>query len=124
MCLYVLGPIVTPPLHGAHPVQAGDEGPTGDDTKFDEFLGNDSGVLAGSGDYDEEDREADRVWDQIEDRMDGRRKVRKAWGWVGGWVGALVGSLAGVCGGSGSKRGGGRAGGVDGAHVCGGLCAS
>ncbi|KFM26937.1 Pre-mRNA-processing factor 6 [Auxenochlorella protothecoides] len=30
-----------------------------DDSKFDEFLGNDGGVLAGTGAYDDEDREAD-----------------------------------------------------------------
>lgn len=47
-----------------------------DDNKFDEFLGNDSGVLAGNAVYDDEDREADNVWDGVEDRMDGRRKVR------------------------------------------------
>ncbi|KAI3436782.1 hypothetical protein D9Q98_006193 [Chlorella vulgaris] len=49
----------------------------GDETKFDEFLGNDAGVLGATGVYDEEDREADNVWDDIEDRMDERRKDRR-----------------------------------------------
>lgn len=59
----------------------------GDETKFDEFLGNDAGVLGATGVYDEEDREADNVWDDIEDRMDERRKVSRPVGWVGGWAG-------------------------------------
>lgn len=50
-------------------MQADDEG------KFDAFLGNDSGVLAGSGAYDEEDREADQIWEQVDQRMEERRKV-------------------------------------------------
>ncbi|PSC71481.1 STABILIZED1-like [Micractinium conductrix] len=48
----------------------------GDETKFDEFLGNDAGVL-GAGAYDDEDKEADEVWDHIEDRMEERRKVQR-----------------------------------------------
>ncbi|KAL6776933.1 PRP6 [Auxenochlorella protothecoides x Auxenochlorella symbiontica] len=48
-----------------------------DDSKFDEFLGNDGGVLAGTGAYDDEDREADAVWDQVEDRMDERRREHR-----------------------------------------------
>jgi hypothetical protein len=55
----------------------------GDETKFDEFLGNDAGVLGATGVYDEEDREADNVWDDIEDRMDERRKVSRPGGCVG-----------------------------------------
>lgn len=47
-----------------------------DETKFDEFLGNDAGVLRRWGVCGEEDREADNVWDQVEDRLDERRKVR------------------------------------------------
>ena len=47
----------------------------GDETKFDEFLGNDGGVLAKGGVYDEEDREADAAWDAVDEYMDGRRKV-------------------------------------------------
>lgn len=64
-------------LNTRHQSPTQDEGGA-DETKFDEFLGNDAGVLGRSGVYDEEDREADDVWDQVEDRMDERRKVRGA----------------------------------------------
>ncbi|KDD72365.1 PRP1 splicing factor, partial [Helicosporidium sp. ATCC 50920] len=53
------------------PKEADDEG------KFDAFLGNDSGVLAGSGAYDEEDREADQIWEQVDQRMEERRKTQR-----------------------------------------------
>eukprot|EP00803_Ostreobium_quekettii_P004876 evm.model.scf_1630.6 EVM.evm.TU.scf_1630.6 scf_1630:19839-27733(+) len=49
-----------------------------DDSRFDEFMGNDSGMLAGTwGDYDEDDREADEVWDAIDRHMDLRRRDRR-----------------------------------------------
>lgn len=57
--------------------QARDEEETGvDDSKFDEFLGNDTGVFAG-GAMDDEDREADAIWEQIDGRMDERRRQRR-----------------------------------------------
>ena len=46
------------------------------DVKFDEFLGNDTGVFAG-GAMDEEDKEADVVWEQIDERMDERRRAKR-----------------------------------------------
>lgn len=40
-------------------------------------MGNDSGMLAGTGGaYDEDDREADVVWEAIDRHMDLRRRVR------------------------------------------------
>ncbi|KAJ0976730.1 hypothetical protein J5N97_012204 [Dioscorea zingiberensis] len=44
--------------------------------KFDEFEGNDVGLLASAG-YDEDDREADAVWESMDKRMDSRRKDRR-----------------------------------------------
>lgn len=46
-----------------------------DDTKFDEFMGNDAGVFAATGEYDDDDKEADAVWEKIDDYMDERRRV-------------------------------------------------
>ena len=48
-----------------------------DESKFDEFLGNDAGALAATGAYDDEDREADEVWEKLDERMDERRKVQR-----------------------------------------------
>ena len=52
----------------ASPAQAGkgadkkednkDEAPTVDETKFDEFMGNDAGAFAATGEYDQDDRQA------------------------------------------------------------------
>ena len=47
-----------------------------DDSKFDEFMGNDTGVFAG-GAMDEEDKEADEVWEQIDERLDERRRQQR-----------------------------------------------
>ncbi|XP_021716471.1 protein STABILIZED1-like isoform X1 [Chenopodium quinoa] len=44
--------------------------------KFDEFEGNDVGLLA-LAEYDEDDKEADAVWEEIDKRMDSRRKDRR-----------------------------------------------
>jgi len=49
---------------------------TADETQFDEFMGNDTGVFAG-GVVDEEDKEADAIWEQIDDRMDERRRRQR-----------------------------------------------
>ncbi|CAL8466925.1 g6461 [Coccomyxa elongata] len=49
-----------------------------DDTKFDEFMGNDTGALAGTfGEYDQDDKEADEVWEAIDTYMDQRRKDQR-----------------------------------------------
>lgn len=49
-----------------------------DDSKFDEFMGNDSGMLAGTfGEYDEDDKEADEIWEAVDQHMDLRRRVSK-----------------------------------------------
>ncbi|KAK9803220.1 hypothetical protein WJX73_005268 [Symbiochloris irregularis] len=48
-----------------------------DDTKFDEFMGNDAGALASFGEYDQDDREADNEWDRVDDIMDERRRDRR-----------------------------------------------
>eukprot|EP00191_Tetraselmis_sp_GSL018_P019287 CAMPEP_0177592198 /NCGR_PEP_ID=MMETSP0419_2-20121207/8425_1 /TAXON_ID=582737 /ORGANISM="Tetraselmis sp., Strain GSL018" /LENGTH=893 /DNA_ID=CAMNT_0019083035 /DNA_START=192 /DNA_END=2870 /DNA_ORIENTATION=- len=53
----------------------GEEGT--DDAKFDAFLGNDAGVFASAGEYDEDDKEADEIWASIDARMDERRKDRR-----------------------------------------------
>ncbi|KXZ45962.1 hypothetical protein GPECTOR_49g546 [Gonium pectorale] len=45
-----------------------------DETKFDEFMGNDAGVFASTGEYDEDDKEADAVWEQVDNFMDERRR--------------------------------------------------
>ena len=57
-----------------------------DDTKFDEFMGNDAGVFAATGEYDEDDKEADAVWESVDNFMDERRRVRRqCWAWGLGW---------------------------------------
>lgn len=48
-----------------------------DDSKFDEFMGNDAGALASFGEYDQDDREADAEWDRVDDIMDERRRDRR-----------------------------------------------
>jgi pre-mRNA-processing factor 6 len=48
-----------------------------DDTKFDEFEGNDAGVFARGSVYDDEDKEADAIWEAIDKRMEERGKDRK-----------------------------------------------
>ena len=48
-----------------------------DENKFDEFMGNDAGAFAATGEYDQDDREADAVWDQIDEYMDQRRRDRR-----------------------------------------------
>ena len=46
----------------SHLKRGDDEAEEIDETKFDEFMGNDDGVLAGTfGEYDQDDREADAV---------------------------------------------------------------
>ncbi|GLC38459.1 hypothetical protein PLESTB_001727900 [Pleodorina starrii] len=52
----------------------GDEESALDDTKFDEFMGNDAGVFAATGEYDEDDKEADAVWETVDNFMDERRR--------------------------------------------------
>jgi len=47
-----------------------------DDNKFDEFMGNDAGALAG-GAYDEDDKDADSIWDAVDSYMDERRRERR-----------------------------------------------
>ena len=49
------------------------EDTTLDDSKFDEFMGNDAGALANTGEYDQDDKDADDVWSQIDSHMDNRR---------------------------------------------------
>ncbi|KAK9864076.1 hypothetical protein WJX84_010213, partial [Apatococcus fuscideae] len=53
------------------------EDPTLDDSKFDEFMGNDAGAFANTGEYDQDDKEADDVWGQIDSHMDNRRRERR-----------------------------------------------
>lgn len=58
--------------------KAGDDGGDAvpDENKFDEFMGADGALLAGTtGEYDKDDREADEVWAQIDEFMDNRRRV-------------------------------------------------
>lgn len=51
-----------PPPAAAKAAQKPAENDAEDDTKFDEFMGNDTGALAGTfGEYDEDDKEADEV---------------------------------------------------------------
>ncbi|KAG2447955.1 hypothetical protein HYH02_006984 [Chlamydomonas schloesseri] len=45
-----------------------------DETKFDEFMGNDAGMFAATGEYDEDDKEADAVWEGVDNFMDERRR--------------------------------------------------
>ncbi|KAG2489786.1 hypothetical protein HYH03_011736 [Edaphochlamys debaryana] len=53
--------------------KGGDDESALDETKFDEFMGNDAGVFA-TGEYDEDDKEADAVWEKIDNFMDERRR--------------------------------------------------
>eukprot|EP01023_Acetabularia_acetabulum_P060541 TRINITY_DN7278_c0_g2_i1.p1 TRINITY_DN7278_c0_g2~~TRINITY_DN7278_c0_g2_i1.p1 ORF type:complete len:352 (-),score=73.48 TRINITY_DN7278_c0_g2_i1:462-1517(-) len=48
-----------------------------DDSKFDEFMGNDAGALANWGEYDDDDREADEIWSSVDRYMDDRRRERR-----------------------------------------------
>ena len=51
-----------------------------DDSKFDEFMGADTALLAGTtGEYDKDDKEADEIWAHVDDFMDDRRRVRVCW---------------------------------------------
>lgn len=51
-----------------------------DDSKFDEFLGNDAGAFASkAGEYDQDDKEADGIWEAVDAFMDERRRVSSAW---------------------------------------------
>eukprot|EP00198_Chlamydomonas_reinhardtii_P003302 XP_001692638.1 splicing factor, component of the U4/U6-U5 snRNP complex [Chlamydomonas reinhardtii] len=64
-------------LKGAPGSKAGEgEDPNLDENKFDEFMGNDAGVFAATGEYDEDDKEADAVWEGVDNFMDERRRVR------------------------------------------------
>merc|ERR1712217_43210 len=45
--------------------------------KFDEFMGNDAGMFAYSGIYEDDDREADAVWDAVEEFIDQRRREKR-----------------------------------------------
>lgn len=56
--------------------EEGDDKGHDEDQKFDEFKGNDVGLIA-SAEYDENDNEADAVWEAIDERMDSRRKDRE-----------------------------------------------
>eukprot|EP00884_Botryococcus_braunii_P009418 jgi/Botrbrau1/18478/Bobra.0072s0060.1 len=55
---------------------ANDEAADVDDTKFDSFMGNDTGAFA-FGEYDKDDKEADEVWEKIDEYMDSRRRDRR-----------------------------------------------
>ena len=47
-----------------------------DDSKFDEFLGNDAGAFASkAGEDDQDDKEADGIWEAVDAFMDERRRV-------------------------------------------------
>eukprot|EP00201_Polytomella_parva_P023821 CAMPEP_0175041554 /NCGR_PEP_ID=MMETSP0052_2-20121109/1986_1 /TAXON_ID=51329 ORGANISM="Polytomella parva, Strain SAG 63-3" /NCGR_SAMPLE_ID=MMETSP0052_2 /ASSEMBLY_ACC=CAM_ASM_000194 /LENGTH=748 /DNA_ID=CAMNT_0016304095 /DNA_START=7 /DNA_END=2250 /DNA_ORIENTATION=+ len=69
------GPGDKPGAPGKTPGKDDDEAAM-DDTKFDEFLGNDAGLFA-QGEYDEEDKEADNVWESVDNFMDDRRKEQR-----------------------------------------------
>lgn len=63
------------PAAAAKP-KAKEENDAEDDNKFDEFMGSDSALLAGTtGEYDRDDKEADDVWEAVDTFMDGRRRV-------------------------------------------------
>jgi hypothetical protein len=68
--------------------KSGNEEAALDDTKFDEFMGNDAGMFAATGEYDEDDKEADAVWEKVDDFMDERRRV---------WRRAILSCLVCVC---------------------------
>ncbi|KAK9822995.1 hypothetical protein WJX81_003933 [Elliptochloris bilobata] len=59
--------------------KAADEEAAGeDDSKFDEFMGNDAGAFASAaGEYDQDDKEADAVWELIDEHMDQRRRDQR-----------------------------------------------
>ena len=52
-----------PPAPAAPPTKKadGEDAPPEDDTKFDEFMGNDAGAFANVGEDDQDDKEADVV---------------------------------------------------------------
>jgi len=65
------------PAAAAKP-KAKEENDAEDDNKFDEFMGSDSALLAGTtGEYDRDDKEADDVWEAVDTFMDGRRRDRR-----------------------------------------------
>ena len=69
--------VATPPLSHSAPLLQ-DEGAAAnpeDDSKFDEFMGNDAGALARTGQYDDDDKEADDIWEAVDTFMDERRRV-------------------------------------------------
>ena len=68
----------------ASPLQDGAAANPEDDSKFDEFMGNDAGALASTGQYDEDDKEADEIWEAVDTFMDERRRVRGALPWTSG----------------------------------------
>ncbi len=61
----------------APPPKKDDAGDAEDDSKFDEFMGADTALLAGTtGEYDRDDKEADKIWAKVDNFMDDRRRVR------------------------------------------------
>lgn len=69
-CVFLQGPAAAPP-----PPKKDDDGE--DESKFDEFMGADTALLAGTtGEYDKDDKEADDIWAKVDDFMDDRRRVR------------------------------------------------
>lgn len=67
---------IGPSMPAPDAAKDGDGADAADDTKFDAFMGNDTGVFAG-GALDEEDKEADAVWEKIDERMDERRRAQR-----------------------------------------------
>jgi PRP1 splicing factor, N-terminal len=65
------------PTAAAPPPQPKKDDDAEDDSKFDEFMGSDTALLAGTtGEYDKDDKEADEIWAHVDDFMDDRRRVR------------------------------------------------
>ena len=65
------GPAAPPP-----PKPKPKEDDAEDDSKFDDFMGADTALLAGTtGEYDKDDKEADAIWAKVDDFMDDRRRV-------------------------------------------------
>ena len=60
LCLPQSAPGAPPPAAAPKATADGDAPPE-DETKFDEFMGNDAGALATFGEYDQDDKEADEV---------------------------------------------------------------
>ena len=58
-------PGAPPPAAPAPKAGADGDAPPEDETKFDEFMGNDAGALATFGEYDQDDKEADEVWEEL-----------------------------------------------------------